>query len=307
MGGDDPAPRMSNDPLQSGKRLAAISIAASIVLALSNIAAGLLSRSTSVLAAGLEFTGDIFASVIVFLGMWMAARPPDEDHPYGHGRFEILAGLLVGILLVLAGAGICFYSFNRLIGGSPPPAVGGIWVLFASIAVKGVLATSKFRVGNRIGSAALIADAWNDTVDILSAAVALGAVSLTLHDPAMFPHADVAGGGVVGVIVVLTGLRVVRDATMELTDTMPDAALLQRIRTAAFAVPGVEGVEKCFARKTGLRYHVDIHIEVDPGMTVAQSHGIAHEVSEHVGRTVDCVAGVLVHIEPTPARATPAR
>jgi cation diffusion facilitator family transporter len=96
----------------AGRRWAIISIAGSSVLAILNTTAGLLSNSTSVTAAGFEFAGDVLASLIVFLGMLMASRPPDEDHPYGHGRFEILAGLLVGLILVLAGAVICVHSLS---------------------------------------------------------------------------------------------------------------------------------------------------------------------------------------------------
>jgi cation diffusion facilitator family transporter len=136
-------------------------------------------------------------------------------------------------------------------------------------------------------------------VDILSATVALVALALTLHNPKEFLAADHYGGFAVGVIVILTGLRVVRDASMELTDTMPSDAVLRRIREFALEVPGVEGVEKCFARKTGLQYHVDIHIEVDPALTVAASHDIATDVRQHLRRRAPSVADVLVHIEPS--------
>jgi cation diffusion facilitator family transporter len=166
--------------------------------------------------------------------------------------------------------------------------------------VKSVLSAAKFRVGRRIGSAALVADAWNDSVDLLSSVAALAAVGLTLYDPARFLAADHYGGFVVGVLVALTGLRVIRDASLELTDTMPSSKVLAEIRRAACEVTGVHGVEKCYARKTGLQYHVDLHIEVEPTLTVAQSHYIAHRVQEHLCQTIPDVGGVLVHIEPAP-------
>ena len=102
-----------------------------------------------------------------------------------------------------------------------------------------------------------------------------------------------------GLIVVLAGVRVAYDTAMQLMDTMPDEGLMRQVREAA-ATPGVRGVEKCYARKTGLRYHVDLHLEVDPNLTVRQSHQIAHEVRQRVVRTVDWVADVLVHVEPAP-------
>ncbi len=285
----------------AGRRLALVSVFASGGLAIANITSGLLSGSSSVTAAGLEFAGDVLASLIVFAGMQMASRPPDEDHPYGHGRFEILAGLLVGLILVGAGAGICLHSLKRLADGQPTPLASGLWAPIAAMIVKSVLSVAKFRVGNRIGSAALVADAWNDSVDILSAATALVALALTVSNPERFGSADGWGGFAVGVIVAVTGLRVVRDASMELTDTMPPPGMLAQIRQIPYEVPGVDGVEKCYARKTGFQYHVDLHIEVDPDMTVAQSHYIAHRVQAHIMRKIKFVAAVLVHVEPRPS------
>ena len=287
--------------VEAGRRLAVVSVAASATLAMVNVTVGLLTRSTAVVAAGLEFGGDVLASLVVFLGMLMASRPPDADHPYGHGRFEILAGLLVGLMLVLAGAGICLHSLEKVDEVHGPPDVAALWALAISMIVKSVLATSKFKVGRRIGSAALVADAWNDAVDILSAAVALSAVGLTIYNPAQFLAADHYGGFAVGIIVILTGLRVVRDTSLELTDTMPSAEVLAQIRRTAMEIPKVQNVEKCFARKTGMQYHVDLHIEVDPTMTVADSHYVAHKVQERIIAKLPSVANVLVHIEPTPA------
>lgn len=291
---------MQRSEFDDGRRMAIVSVAASLVLAIMNVTVGLLTRSTSVVAAGLEFAGDVLASLIVFLGMLIAARPPDDDHPYGHGRFETLAGLAVGVILVTAGFGIALHALQSVGDVHPPPGQLAIWSLAGSLVVKSGLAWTKFRVGRRIRSTALVADAWNDTVDLLSALSALGAVALTIYDPERFLAADHYGGFAVGVIVVITGIRVIRDTSLELTDTAPEPGLIQEIRRQALQVPRVEAVEKCFARKTGLQYHVDLHIEVTPEMTVAQSHYIAHKVQDHVLRTVPSVAGVLVHIEPTP-------
>lgn len=284
--------------MKDGRRLALISIVVSLTLAIGNVTAGWLSGSASVTAAGFEFAGDVLASLIVFLGMRMASRPPDEDHPYGHGRFEILAGLLVGMVLLLAGGIICVHGVKSIRELRPIPSGAGIWAPIASMFVKAFMAAAKFRTGRKIGSAALIADAWNDAVDILSAFAAVLALFLTRLDPGRFASADSFGAVIVGTIVIVTGLRVVRDASIELTDTMPAPVMLAEIRRIARQVEGVQGVEKCYARKTGLQYHVDLHIEVDPGMTVAESHAIGHEVQHHVVRNVLYVAGVLVHIEP---------
>lgn len=286
--------------MQTGQRVAAIGMLVSGSLAVVKVFAGIAGNSTAVLADGLESAGDVFASGFVLLGLTLAAIPPDEDHPYGHGRVETLTGLLIGLVLTAGGALISFGSVQRLGEPHPAPAFYVIWPLLASLAAKSSLAAFKFRHGRRMQSAALVADAWNDTMDTVSATAALIGVLLAMHDPARFLNADRYGGFVVGLIVIATGLRVSRDTALQLIDTMPDERLMTQIRAAAATVSGVKGVEKCFARKTGLRYHVDLHLEVDPEMTVRQSHDIARDVRQRIVQQLDWVADVLVHVEPAP-------
>jgi len=180
----------NNENLRLGQRVAGASILASCVLSAGNIWVGYAAGSTSVLAAGFEFLGDVLASILVLVGMILAAKPADADHPYGHGRIEILAGLSVGIILAAGGLGICFRSLQKITEVHPPPEVYSIWPLLAAIVIRTGMSTLKFRVGGRIGSASLAADAWNDAVDILSAAAALCALGLTLYDPVQFLPAD---------------------------------------------------------------------------------------------------------------------
>jgi cation diffusion facilitator family transporter len=286
--------------MRIGQKVALASMIVSGVLAVVKIVTGLVAGSTSVFADGLESAGDVFASGLVFLGLTVAAKPPDYNHPYGHGRAETLTGLLVGVILLVAGFGISFHSLQMVGEVHPPPARYAIWPLIASIVIKSILSVVKYRLGKRIGSTALAADAWNDAVDILSGLAALSAVGLTLYDPARFLAADHYGGFAVGLIVIFTGIRVTRDTGLQLMDTMPDERLMSTIRDVARQVAGVEGVEKCFARKTGLQYHVDLHLEVDPEITVRSSHDIAQQVRERIKSDLSWVADVLVHVEPSP-------
>ena len=289
---------MGPSKIQIGKRVAVASMLVSGLLAVAKIVLGLLGHSVSVFSDGLESAGDVLASGIVFFGFLIAERPADADHPYGHGRFETISGLVVGLILVMGGIGICLRALRTIGEVHAPPALFGIWPLLASIVAKLALSTAKFRYGRSIGSAALLADAWNDSVDILSAAAALTALGLTLSDPARFAAADHYGGFAVGLIVIFTGLRVSRDTALRLTDVMPPPELVAEVRRVAMAVPGVQGVEKCFARNTGLQYHVDLHLEVDPEMSVRQSHDLATAVRFKIREQLDWVADVLVHVEP---------
>ena len=283
--------------MHTGQRVAIVGMVVSATLAVAKIIAGLAGHSTAVVADGCESAGDVFSSGFVLLGLTLAAKPADEDHPYGHGRIETLTGLLIGLLLTAAGVLISAASFEHLGQARPPIEVFVIAPLIISAVAKSGLATYKFRHGKKLRSASLTADAWNDAMDILSALAALAAVGLTLADPVRFLDADRIGGIAVGLIVVFTGVRVARDTALQLIDTMPDPQRMDEIRATAATVAGVRGVEKCFARKTGLRSHVDLHLEVDPDMTVRRSHEIAHNVQLRIKEKLDWVADVLVHVE----------
>jgi cation diffusion facilitator family transporter len=265
-------------------------------LAALKITVGLMANSTAVVSDGVESAADVFASAIVLFGLSLAAKPPDAEHPYGHGRLETLSGLAVGIMLGFTGAGICFQA-ARHVNDPQVPAAFALWPLIVSMIAKSGLAFTKFRVGRRIKSEALEADAWNDSMDILSAFTALVAVGIAVWNPAA-AVADHYGAFIVGVIVVSLGIRVVYQTTAQLMDRMPDGQMVDDIRRVAVKVPGARDVEKCFARKTGLRYHVDLHLEVDPEMTVRESHQIAHDVRARIVEELDWVADVLVHVEP---------
>jgi cation diffusion facilitator family transporter len=283
-------------PERIAARVALLGLAVSAGLAAIKIAVGLAAHSVAVVSDGLESAADFFTSGLVWVGLSVAAKPADRDHPYGHGRFEILTGLAMGMLLVAVGAAICLRSVEERYERHVP-ALFAVWPLVGSIAVKAAMSALKMRVGRRTRSAALTADAWHDLVDLCSGGIALSAVLLSILFPDL-QAADHYGGFAIGLIVIFLGLRVARETTLQLMDTMPDDAQMDQIRAVALEVPGALAIEKCFARKTGLRYHVDLHLEVDPSMTVMASHDIAHSVRLQIIGQLDWVADVLVHVEP---------
>jgi len=273
-------------------------------LAALKIATGLASHSNSLLADGFESAGDVVSSGMVFLGLTLAARPADSNHPYGHGRAEILTGLLLGIILMLGGIAIGVHSIAGASDVTAPPKAYAIWPILISIAVKVWLMRMKLVAGRKLNSASLKADAYNDAIDMLSGVAALVALGLTLLYPTRFPLADHYGGFVIGLIMIFTAVRVTRDTSLQLMDTMPGEQLLGQVREVALRVEGVKGVEKCYARKTGLQYHVDLHLEVDPLVTVRMGHDIASRARDAIRDDLDWVADVLVHVEPAPEAAS---
>jgi cation diffusion facilitator family transporter len=278
-----------------------VGIVASGALSVAKLVAGWLAHSTAVFADGLENLADLFGSGLVLYGLMVAARPPDKEHPYGHGRSETIAGLAVGMILATSGVLICYHSFRRLREGSESPHFFAVWPMLASVLVKTGLTVGKLTYGKRLRSAALTADARHDGVEIFSGLVALSALALTLHDPTHFAAADHWGGLAVGLIALVTAWQVVRDTSGELMDVMPEDARIEHIRQVTRSVPGVTGVEKVFARKTGLRYHVELHIEVDPEMTVRAAHEVAGNARRLIRKELDWVADVVVHVEPAPS------
>lgn len=273
-----------------------VSIAISAALSSVKIIVGLAAHSVALVSDGFESAADILMSGLVLFGLWVAAKPADDDHPYGHGRFEILTGLAIGAVLAAAGAGISWRAIAERNDQHTPEAFA-LWPLIGATILKAILWTVKMRIGKKSGSVALSADAWNDAVDMCSGIVALIAVALSVFVPGMH-SADHWGGFAVGLFVIFFGLRVVRETALQLMDTMPEGQRMDEIRLVALRVPGALGIEKCFARKTGLRYHVDLHLEVDPDLTVRASHDIATAVRLALRKDVDWVEDVLVHVEP---------
>ena len=284
--------------LDKARSVAVLGMVVSGCLALMKLTIGWMGHSAAVTADGFESATDVLTSGLVLIGLHLAARPADDNHPYGHGRVETLTGLLLGFILVLVGCGICWRGWTGTAHEIPHRYT--VWPVVISILAKFGLVVAKRRQAHRIGSASLMADAANDAMDMLSGIVALAALSLTLTDPEHFLRADYYGAFGVGLIVIIAGVRVMYESSMHLMDTMPDAQAMMRIRTVALGVDDVAGVEKCFARKTGFKYHVDLHLEVDPDITVRASHEIATRVREEIRRQLPWVADVLVHVEPYP-------
>ncbi len=280
-----------------GRRIALLSMSVGVALAVSKIIVGIHVGSASVISDGCEAAADVLSSGLVYAGLWLASRPPDYEHPYGHGRYETLAGLGVGALLLLTGAAIFWNGLVRFHESSELQFYA-LYPLFAAFLLKTALSATKFRVGKRIASSALEADAWHDITDLLSTTVAFVAVVLTLCGPRRFHTADHIGGMVIGLIIFFLSIRLVMQTVGQLIDTMPEPSKMAEIRQIALSVPGASGIEKCYARRSGMKYYVDLHLEVDPEMTVRDSHEIATDVKHRIKARLHWVADVLVHVEP---------
>jgi cation diffusion facilitator family transporter len=291
------------DAYRKGRQAAVLGIIGSGALAVLKISAGLAGHSTAVFSDGIESAMDVFTSMVVLGGMTLALRPPDADHPYGHGRAESIAGKTISTILLVTGLLLALNSAFGFTSTQHPPALYAIATLVISIVVKSWLSMYKMRLGRRLDSASLLADAWNDRVDIGSAFAALLGAGLAAWAPERFLFLDRVGAGLVALVVIYTGARIFRDTSLELMDTNPPEDLLNRVRNAARSVDGVIAIETCRGRKSGLGYFIDLHVEVDPELTVLVAHRIAHDIKDRVRAEIPTVLDVLVHVEPAPVKA----
>lgn len=273
-----------------------IGIVVNLLLGIAKLVAGLAGNCFALVSDGLHSFSDLATSVGTLVGFRIAMKPPDANHPYGHSRAESLIAAYVSLALAAAGAWVGVKAIGSWSDLHDMPASFTLWVAGASMVVKECLFQYKIRLGRRLQSGSLIADAWDHRSDVLSSAAVLAGVALTRM--AGWHWADDAAALFVGITLIWAAVVLVRGATHELMDTQADAALLAKLHAAAMATPGVRGVEKMWVRKAGLEYLVDIHIEVAPELTVRDSHGIAHDVQTSLRTALPTIHNVMVHIEP---------
>ncbi len=296
---------MPTNRTERSLRATFLGIGINVLLVVGKLAGGLAGHSHALIADAMESLADIFSSLIVWRAVLVAAEPPDREHPYGHGKAEAIAAAVVSTLLLLAALGIGVQAARQLgrqffppFLPRDPPRAFTLFILIGVVLVKELVFRYASRQASLAESSAVKADAWHHRSDAITSLAAAIGISVCLLGGPRFAYADDAAALFAAAIIGWNGWLVLRPALDELMDAAPSAGLLAQIRTTAAEVPGVRAVEKCHARKTGFQYLVDMHIEVDPRMTVEQAHQIAHQVKGRVRQAVPSVSDVLVHVEP---------
>ena len=260
----------------------------------------MLGSSFALVSDAVNSLGDSLASVVVLVALWYAQRPADEEHPYGHTRAEAVAASNVAVLIIISALMVGWQAITRVTVHDDIPPSWTLWIAGANVLIKEGLYRYKLRVGKQIGSAAIIANAWDHRSDALcSLAVLIGLAVVRWAGPS-YLWADQAAALFVVAAILWAGVKLFRTSTSELLDPQADAQLVHRIRHAASEVPGVQQVEKLWVRKTGLEYLVDIHIQVDAQLSVDEGHRIGHFVKDQLVEKFIGVRDVLVHLEPYP-------
>jgi cation diffusion facilitator family transporter len=289
---------------REGRKLILTGVAANIVLALAKILGGIFGRSHALIADGVESSLDVLSSGMMWLAVKYAGRPPDRDHPYGHGKMESLAAIAGSLILIFAGLILGYRSVLEIITlsanatASDVPSTFTLFILGATIVTKEFLFRWFSRRGGEIGSRAVQADALHHRSDALtSLAAMLGISAALLGGPAWAQADDWAALFSCG-LIVFNGFGMLRGSMGDILDEQESSDITERIRALTLDVPGVTSVEKCRVRKSGLSRLADLHVRVAGERTVREGHEIAHLVKDTLLAAPLQLADVTVHIEP---------
>jgi cation diffusion facilitator family transporter len=283
---------------RDGRRVAAWGIALALGLGLVKVFGGVFGHSLALLSDAVHSLVDAAISGALLGALFVAERPADREHPYGHGRAEALAGAAVALLLLLLAAGIAWEALTTLRDKGPAPHTYTLAIAAGCGLFQEGMYRYSSRVARRTGSGALMATAWDSRLDALGALAVVVGVSLAKWGGPAWHWADHAAALLVAATVFWVGGGLLRDNIDALMDRQAGPELLDAVRRETRAVPGVRAVEKLRIRKVGLEYLVDIHVEVDPDLTVEEGHDIAHQVKDRLIHQVTAVRDVLVHVEP---------
>ncbi|MDR3406121.1 MAG: cation diffusion facilitator family transporter [Chthoniobacter sp.] len=288
-----------------GARLALIGVAVNFCLAVIKIVAGLLGNCYALIADGIESTLDIFSSLVIWFGLKVAAEPPDDEHPYGHGKAEPLASIAVALTVIAAAIGLSVESIHEIITPHHTPAAYTLAVLVGVIIIKETLFRKVSSAAEHLGSTAVKTDAWHHRADVVTSAGAFIGISIAIIGGKGWEPADDWAALFTCSIIGFNGYKLLMPALHEVMDTAPPKELQTTVRTIAAGVTGVAEVEKCRIRKMGIAYYVDIHIGVDANLTVRTGHEISHAVKDAIRTVKPEIVDVLVHIEPIESVAVP--
>src|SRR5437868_280230 len=291
-------PPPASQSLQIGARLALIGLVINVAFAIIKILGGVFGNAYALIADGMESALDVAGSIVIWGGLRFAARPPDATHPYGHGKAEPLTAIFVACSVFIAAVALAVESARTMFLPHSAPASFTLLILVMVVIVKETLFRYVIRFGRSVESIAIEADAWRHRADVLTSIAAFIGISIALIGGEKWRSADNLAAIFVCFVIGGIGVRLLRPALYEILDTAPRGPIVDRVRQSAAAVPGVVQIDKCFLRKMGLSFYVDLHLEVDGEISVRHGHHIAHEVKRAIQKSDPRIADVLVHVEP---------
>lgn len=279
-------------------RTTLISILSSIVLCGVKWMAGIFGNSYALIADAIESTADVLASFLVFLGIRYANKPADKNHPYGHGRIEPLVTFLVVGFLVVSAVVIAYESIRNIMTPHALPKTWTLWILGLIILWKEICYQYVMRKSRQTNSSALKAEAWHHRSDAITSVAAFVGILIALYLGKGYEAADDWAALFSSGLILYNSFLIFRPAFGEIMDEHLYDALVEQIRKESLHVEGVLGTEKCFIRKVGMKYHIELHIIVDGDISVRRGHDIAHLLKDDLKDKFSEIEFVVIHVEP---------
>lgn len=264
---------------------------------------GFLSGSKALLADALHSASDIAGSIVVLFGVKIANKPPDQEHPYGHGKAENIASIIVAFLLIVVGIEISISS-SRIFLGVTPAAPGklALVIIIISILIKEVLFHYKYHLGKKYNSSALISEAWHHRSDSLSSFAALLGIGSAIigeyFNISLLLYGDAIAGIIVSIIVIKVGYDLAKESSLVIMEKVLDKESSQIYKQTVMTVDGVLRIDQMYARTHGSYVIIDIKVSVNPDITVKSGHDIAKEVKQTLLKKHKDIEDVLVHLNP---------
>ena len=284
---------------QIAMQVSANSIAVNLMLSIFKLIAGLLASSGAMISDAIHSASDVFSTIIVIIGVKISGKASDEDHPYGHDRFECVASIILAILLGVTGVGIGLTGVQKLTAGHYDTlAVPGVLALAAaviSIVVKEIMYWYTRNAAKKINSGALMADAWHHRSDALSS---VGSFVGILGARMGFPMLDPLASVVICLFVVKAAVDIFRDAISKMTDKSCDQETVNEMHDCIMNIQGVEGIDLLKTRSFGSKYYVDIEIKADGDTKLWEAHAIAENVHHAIEQRFPLVKHCMVHVNP---------
>lgn len=274
------------------------SILSNASLAIIKGLAGVFGNSYALIADAIESTTDVFSSLLVLLGLKYAKRPADKNHPYGHGKIEPLITFVVVVFLVASAMTIAYESIQNIQTPHKIPEPWTLLVLGAIIIWKEISFQVVIRRSKQTNSSSLKADAWHHRSDAITSVMAFIGISIALIFKEGFETADDWAALLASFLILYNSYLIFRPALGEILDEHVYDDLIEEIRKKSIEVEGVLGTEKCFIRKAGMKYHVDLHAIVDSTISVKEGHDIAHKLKDYLKSELSDLEHILIHIEP---------
>jgi cation diffusion facilitator family transporter len=279
-------------------RTTQIGIGISIILVFFKAFAGYFGHSYALIADATETGADVFSSTLLWLGLQIAMKPADPKHPYGHGKAEPIASIIISIFLMGAAVWIGWHAIELIETPHELPRSFTLYVLLVVIAIKELMFRYVLKVGKQIESNAVKADAYHHRSDAITSIAAFIGISIAIYKGKGWESADDWAALVASVLIFYNAIQLVKPGLEEIMDAAPSGEIVDKVRLLASQVKEVKFLEKCYVRKMGFDYFADLHIQVDPELSVAEGHRISHLVKDKLLESGLGIKDVLIHIEP---------